>query len=530
MRTHPGCRKYMAYGIEVDETDPITGENYTRTVTAVYNVLSFGAALSVMVFHRLVAAVIRVMRCYFMFVGIFFLDDRASVYRSLREGLILEYHTTRLWVRLGTYFSKKKLKPTPAKLIEMLGFALCLSSWKIKMPEGKLSYIERTISELQGKAVWQGRDAARAAGMLLSITPALKLGANLARGLFDVLKGSESHDEIMATDDLRHLCQLIVETLRKYNGKRSISYQQGIRIGGDASDIGIGGGVHDMITGRPCGTMRVQTSFSEKERALINDNKMSSTLREVMAVLVILRAAIRYYPNQTMNRTVTYITDNQGCRDNINKGRSPTCKATTDRIRVILELCACCNIQLNVEWQRRDEIQLWDDFSKAEDGSEWAIDSEIIRGSWSALLVNTGWEEPCLDAMAGAGEFHQLTRYISEYLTDDCWRVDFFASGTAIKQLQFELKGQPIYINGPFGKMIDILALIKSYRIDTILVYPDWQCIWRPLVEQMPKGAETIRIKRRNIYTPSGRVPKRDNLRAAGAAYDTMVAYIRWPA
>jgi hypothetical protein len=99
-----------------------------------------------------------------------------------------------------------------------------------------------------------------------------------------------------------------------------------------------------------------------------------------------------------------------------------------------------------------------------------------------------------------------------------------------MKRLQQECGEGAIYVNGPFGGWR--VALITEFRLHTVLVSPAWHhAPWAPVVKALPRGAEDYIITRRDIYTPSPRVPARvrENLRKNGAAYDTVVAFIKWP-
>jgi hypothetical protein len=480
-----------------------------------------------------VNSAVTIQRKHLGFRGIFFLDDRASVYRSQREGMTLEMLYIRLYVLLGTYFSKPKLKPLPLRLIEMLGFQLCMATMRIKIPEPKLVYIVETARDLLAAPRLTNRAVAQLAGMVISVGPALSIGPPLARALFDVMKANAGWDVAFDSgEDFREAVTLILLGLARWNGTRYLSYRKGCRIGGDASDIGIGGGLHDPVTGDPSQLMKVTYTFTPEEADDIKLSKVSSLLREVVGCYVVVRVAIRHVPDQVLHREVTYVTDNQGSRDDIHKGRSPTCPITTRWIRELRILCMENDIQLVVEWRSRDKIQLWDDHSKEEDGSEFAIDRAEIRRAWDYLLREEGYRRPILDGMASGGMWHQLPRFISRYLTLDCWAVNFFAAGPAMKELQESHDGEAIYVNGPFGQMGEIAALITEFRLNTILVFPAWaHAPWATVVSALPRGARDYVITKRNIYTPSPRVPARvrEHLRKCGAAYDTVVALIKWP-
>jgi hypothetical protein len=533
-RVHKRSQKFLGYHITEEVDDPTApGGKRPREVFGVYLVLPFGAQRAVIVFHRLVNSVVTIQRKHLGFRGIFFLDDRSGVHRSQREGMVFEMLYIRLYVLLGTYFSREKLRPLPLRLVEMLGFLICMSTMRIRIPEPKLVYIVETARDLLAAPQLSNRAVAQLAGMVISVGPALSLGPPLARALFDIMKGNAEWDDLFDNGEhFREVVGLILLSLARWNGTRYLSYRKGCRIGGDASDIGIGGGLHDPVTGEPSRLMKVTYTFTPEEVREIKLSKVSSLLREVVACYVVLKTAIRQVPHQVLHREVTYVTDNQGSKDDIHKGRSPTCTITTRWIRELRILCMENDIQLVVEWNSRDKIQLWDDHSKEEDGSEFVICPREIRKAWGALLKKERHQEPILDGMAGGGMYHQLPLFISRYLTLDCWAVNFFAAGPEMKKLQQECEGGAIYVNGPFGEMAAIAALITEFRLHTVLVFPAWyHAPWAPVVKALPRGAEDYIITRRDIYTPSPRVPERvrENLRKNGAAYDTVVAFIKWP-
>jgi hypothetical protein len=348
--------------------------------------------------------------------------------------------------------------------------------------------------------------------------------------VYDIIKGVPGWEAVLNSNDaIKETFGLIAEGLRRWNGTRYLAYRKGAVIGGDASAVGIGGGLHS-ITGEPSTMMKVMFSFSPEEAAAAQTNKYSSNLREVRTCWAILSVGIEQRHHQLVHRLVIYVTDSTGARDSINRGRSPTCPETTKWIHKIRTLCLENDIQLEVVWRPRETIQLWDDHSKEEDASEWILESRVLKEATAQLLTNEEFDDFCLDGMAGPPPYTQHWRFVSRYLTPGCWGQNLYACGMRIQALQLELRRQPILVNGPFGDIANQAAFLRDYQIDAIVVSPDWPAPWRGVLDEMPRGAPDVYITRRNIYTPSLRVPARDRARAKGASYNTRISYIKWSA
>jgi hypothetical protein len=213
----------------------------------------------------------------------------------------------------------------------------------------------------------------------------------------------------------------------------------------------------------------------------------------------------------------------------INTGRSPTSPITTEWIRKIRVLCLENDIQLEVVWRARDEIQLWDDHSKEVDMSEWIIDSSVLTKAVNVLLSRESYQGFCLDGMAGPPPYSQHDRFISRYLSPGCWGQNLYSCGPRIQVLQSGLQGQPILVNGPFGDIANQAAFLREFQINAILVSPEWAAPWKEVLRALPRGSPDMLVTRRDIYTPSARVPLKERARAKGASYDTRISFIKWP-
>jgi hypothetical protein len=199
--------------------------------------------------------------------------------------------------------------------------------------------------------------------------------------------------------------------LHDYNGKRLMPRTGAIAMVmvGDASRTSVGGfcthrALLEGIAGVPfddagwqamiaawtdrqleVGLVTVVDLTPEQQEAAKTE-ALSSTWRELKAMLTMLEVAEANCPEVVRHARVQYLTDSMSAKHAASGQKGN--RAQQQLVRDIWLLCHRLDLQLEVEWRpRREELQqLADALSKVQDGSQWALNQQVYTSVVLALL------------------------------------------------------------------------------------------------------------------------------------------------
>lgn len=362
--------------------------------------------------------------------------------------------------------------------------------------------------------------------------------------------------------------------LREYNGKRLMPRTGAIAMVmvGDASRTAVGGfcthrALLEGITGvslDDAGWQAMIAAWTDRqlevglvtvvdltpeEQAAAKTEALSSTWRELRAMLTMLEVAEVNCPEVVRHARVQYLTDSMSAKHAANGQKGN--RALQQLVRDIWLLCHRLDLQLEVEWRPRGEElqQLADALSKVQDGSQWALNQQVYTSEVLALLHRAcpGVVDFTVDLFADPSNA-KVAAFFSRFYapgTSGVLGVNAFAHPWAWRR---RAGGPPqrhmCYCNPPFDKMMEVVGKIIRERADVLLVFPAWPRPYHCLLRRMqtagwaaqqglhaPPVREVVQLPNRtDLFEAGPRVPgrQRDQQRWQCAKYRVCVAAIVW--
>ena len=111
--------------------------------------------------------------------------------------------------------------------------------------------------------------------------------------------------------------------------------------------------------------------------------------------------------------------------------------------------------------------------------------------------------------------------YYSQYLGPGCKGLDSFSQKWGGQE-----KGQLAYINGPFGKMGQILKKVLEERVDCIIIAPSWPRPWSALWKMMPVRERVRLSHKEGMFRPGSMVPVTKQARVP--RYEVAAYFVLW--
>lgn len=402
--------------------------------------LPFGLATACWVFTKITAALAGKWRS----VGIrlmHYLDDflvaalRAAFERTVNFVLAdLE--------RAGFSFAKEKLLLEPTSLKVFIGYEFDTVAGVFKASPARIAEALNTLESLIARRRRvTARALARAAGQIVSMTPALGHAARLfTRAMYADLDRRRSwNGHLTLSDDTVAELQFWLHRLRERNGGQiwRDTYVHVVEVHTDASDFAWGGHSQDGAV--------ALGQFSADEKLT------GSCARELLAIL---RTAGSLPALD--NCAARFLVDNKGCEWIWDGGsRKPHLNLLAKEIFATCERRA---LRLAVQWIPRELNELADELSKWRDPDDWQLNPDTFR------RLDQLWGPHTLDAFASAGNT-QLPRFFSRFHCPETAGVDAFAA---------DWSAERCWLNPPFGAIGAVIRHARRCGAAATLVCPCW--------------------------------------------------------
>lgn len=480
-----------------------------------------------------------------------YIDDSARPYRNRAESLAVERRLLQLGTLLGGYYSFgqltrgpngevffSKMALWPGEEVEFLGFLLDLVRRVIAVPEAKLAYIERRIREWLAQGDLSPRDMARFAGLLVSIQPAIPFSKGLARDALRACVGAINWDEaFMPPPALRVVMQWLLDHMRAWNGTHWYTYPAGLRIMGDYSPTGTGGVIasvslmegDEKLVWRSAPKLlpiEVVSNFSQEDFDAIQAGSMSSVRGELVAALHLVIVALDEAPDTLIRgRTLAYITDGLAAIQALMRMYSPVAEIHA----LVMELHARVlsrGGRLEGGWVPREYNVLADFLSKVKDPSAWRLCWPVAKQVWKSLLSGTHYARPDIDAFADPHN-KMCQVFFSRWPCPGARAVDAMLQGEIMSRVDAATGRKPlVHMNPPWCMWPDVVRLIRHWRINCVLIYPEFRGAGFAEIEALPLVRGPLKLPRRkNLFIPGVRVPAKD---LGKARFKSRAALVLW--
>ena len=459
-------------------------------------VMPFGLKPAVYAFDLLVGVVYRCLRAWGMKLT-FYIDDRLSADGRKEAARGQEGLIRRVFSLLGWY-SRKKGQLEPAQVAKYTGMQIESERMIIRVPEAKIESFTREAEAARAAGEMSKREAARLAGSLLAMSPGLQLAPLFTQELYAIVREGRSWEDVRqlgsaAEEDLGYL----LANIARLNGKRWFPAACGVRLWGDASEIG--GGAHGRweLYGEGALEMKglqirlpeipdIQWSLSQSEF----EEGLSSTLREALALLKALEIILESPQRRRLlrERAIVYNSDNQGLVSGCNRMSSkvPEIGAV---YRQIWRMVSEAGTELRLEWvpRPREQNQRADDLSKREDPADFRLEKEEYEAVLLRLGVGLGpppglqqlrprrerQPRPSWDAFADE-QSKQCEAFCARTQCARGVLVDAFCHGDRLRRPPSRMLGQlaTVWAFGPPEQTGRILRWVRAHKLAAIVVYP----------------------------------------------------------
>jgi hypothetical protein len=206
-----------------------------------------------------------------------FVDDAIFLAASLMQGWLGMRALLLLLSFLGFCLSRGKCVSEPTKKGQYLGLVIDLEEQAFHVPQDKAEFILEEIGKVRSTGSTK-RDMARLEGMLVSVSPAVRLAPLYTRRLFQAMGELEDWGESL-TEELAGLSEedllFWVEALIMQKGKPWRQEGPVFVCYGDASARGYGGFSEELLL------QPMQESFKVEEQEQMSKGTLSSCHREV---------------------------------------------------------------------------------------------------------------------------------------------------------------------------------------------------------------------------------------------------------
>lgn len=291
---------------------------------------------------------------------------------------------------------------------------------------------------------------AAVSGKIQSMTPALGNIAQMClRRLYILMNEQHSWSaRVWLTAGIKEDVKFILEHLDSFNGQSiwQESFQHVTHTGASAHALG----------GHVDGNNWVWESLTLPEQW------ESSTLRELLAVLMLVRKLRLIY----QNRRVLFRVDNQGLYYILKKGGSKIEKIMTG-VRQIFMMLWEMNITWDIEWVPREENVLADYISKQIEKDDWSVKQDVFEG------IDSEWGPHTIDRMSNSWN-SMLPRCNTKYWEPSAEGWDCFTQ---------DWGGENNWVHPPLADIGRVLEHAKQCKATMTLLTPAWKNQpWWPLM------------------------------------------------
>lgn len=468
----------------------------------VFTVLPFGLSSACRTYTRFMLQVYGPLRARGLRMTTF-VDDAIFVYASLKQGWLGMRALLLLLTFLGFCLSRGKCVSDPTKRGQYLGLMVDLEEQAFQVPQEKAEYILEQINKVRLGGCTK-RDLASLAGMLVSVSPAVRLAPLYTRRLFQAMGELQEWGESMP-EELAELSEedllFWVEALVSQKGKPWRQKGPVYVCYGDASARGYGGFSEDLLL------QPMQESFTAEEQELMGRGLLSSCHREVKNICLLVRTCIRANSDKLQGAVLLVYCDNQGAVSNVNNmnGKVHTLK----ELRLMFEAAAGAGVDVRAQWVPRDtpEIQRADLLSRCDDSGDFALDRSVFMHICRTQLPGGGnWGFPTGDCFAGTVDsFHKVRRYFTRYPAAEGMGADALVMPWSILD---PTEGTPLlWVFPPRECLKEAIGKIAQERKNCILVACNMPAKWKTWLLHLPVKAETTVPPRRGMFVLGSRFP-----------------------
>jgi hypothetical protein len=162
----------------------------------------------------------------------------------------------------------------------------------------------------------------------------------------------------------------------------------------------------------------------------------------------------------------------------------------------LMDAALSLGCELVVEWHRRDTLlgARADFMSKFVDNSAWElVNSEYLRIVAEFKRRDASSRTPMCDMAADASNYKTDTFISRVFEQGPCVGVDLFCQGEYLAGLRASNGRQALlYCNPPFVLMARVIAFINRFKLDVVLVYPQWPRPWLNSIEAHPARVGSV--------------------------------------
>ena len=468
----------------------------------VFTVLPFGLSSACRTYTRFMLQVYGPLRVRGLRMTTF-VDDAIFLSASEMQGRLGMRALILLLTFLGFCLSRGKCVSDPAKRGQYLGLLVDLEEQAFYVPQDKAEYIIEQIRHV-GKVGNTKRDLASLAGLLVSVSPAVRLAPLYTRRLFQAMGRLQEWGESWSEE----LAELSEEDLVYWEG--ALKNQKGkpwrqegpvYVCYGDASARGYGGFSEELLV------QPMQESFTVEEQEQMSRGALSSCHREVKNICLLVRSCIKANSGKLRGAALLVFCDNQGAVSNVNcmNGKAHTLM----ELRLMFEAAANAGVEVRAQWVPRDtpEIQRADLLSRCDDAGDFALDRGIYRHICMSRLPEGGnWGFPTGDCFAGTvDKFHQVRRYFTQYPAAEGMGADGLVMPWSLLDPS---EGTPLlWVFPPRERVREVIGKIAQERKNCILVVCNMPARWKDWLLHLPVKAETTVPPRKRMFVLGSRFP-----------------------
>lgn len=435
----------------------------------VFTALPFGLANACWVYESTMSVVYHPLRC--LGQRLFsMIDDTIYIFSSQWQAISLLPVYFLLETVLGFTFSGDKCQLAPSHSLQFLGLIIDSHAQRLFVPEEKMVRFRAKAMELLQAPSVTARQVSSVAGILASFFPAVHYAPLYVRGLYQAIQGVFSWDAAFPSPANFLLdLQFWVDNLDSMNGKLWRMEGPVYVLVGDASESGYGGYLPNRELLSP-----FKSSFSQQEVALMREGKLSSTLREVRNVRLMLESVLPHLENLAPNSVIVYVGDNLGCIQLLQKMRSPVDEIFAE-VLAAHHLAIKHKVFLQFEWRPRTDpwLQQADALSRDVDVSQLFMHAEIVeQASCRYSVVFT------VDVFAEAGTgYHHAPKFYTPF---------FQPGSSGVDGLLQSWVGELAWIFPPFALILRTIFKIRREKVHCCLILPRFRQAWVSEIRSLP--------------------------------------------
>ena len=404
----------------------------------------------------------------------------------------------------------------PSQVARFLGMYVDAAQQRFVLPEDKKRDILLTAASVLESSAVSNRQLARLAGKMIAAAPAVHLSPLWARAIYKAMRSDLDWDMIYPSllamkADIRCYTAILSASQGSSWWKRA----RALLVAGDASDYAFAAYTPDGEFSHP-----MVITFTDAELQLLANNQYSSTLREILCILHLVKVLLEVQPDCICHKRLRYETDSQAGWFSVMgmKGNDSTFPV----VKELLLLCAQHDVELETVWRPRDDAhqQIADFWSKVEDTSDYRLNDSVYNLLISDPILQG--HTPVLDAFANSTNTKVPEAFYSRFYCPGSKGIDALlhpwtaAEGSGL-----------VYIYGPFALMGAIIGKVAKERVNCILVGPNWPRPWRTVLYGLPIRKAVTLPYRDDLLLPGPHLP-RNRARSKHPSFEVMAWYILW--